>query len=214
VKKPIFHLKKKRLRSSMSRKSGFTLVEIMLVIVLLSLLATAVVPRITNVFRVSVQSSVRRFGALVKYAFDQAILTNRIHRIVLDMEKQEWSLEAAPPGAVAGLDFVERDADIKVDPNRVLKQPEFKKIKGSLVDRMPPGVQIYSVESGKKNRKKSEDSQSKVHYVFAYPGGFIDKTIVSLAETGKKNSQTFRITIQSLTGKVKVEVDNDGVPGP
>ncbi len=177
-------------------------------IVLLSLLATSVVPRVTNIFRVSVQSSVRRFGALVKYAFDQSVLTNRVHRIVLDIEKQEWSLEAAPVGAVAGLAIVERDADFKVDPNKILKQPEFQKVKGSLVDRMPSGVEILGVEKGK-DKQRSQKNDEKVYYIFAYPGGYIDSATVKLAEVGNKSSDlVFKISIQSLTGKVKVQSEN------
>jgi prepilin-type N-terminal cleavage/methylation domain-containing protein len=204
----------KKNKKPLNKKRGFSLVEILLVIVLLSLMATSVVPKITSVFRVSVQSSVRRFGALVKYAFDQSVLTQRIHRIVLDLENQRWYLEAAPRGATAGLEISERESDIKVDPNKILKQPAFEKVKGSLVDKMPPGVEIVSVDlSRKKTKKADQNEDSKVYYIFAYPSGYIESATVGLAESGKKGAeQTFRISIQSLTGKVKVNVEDGSSP--
>ena len=47
--------------------------------------------------------------------------------------------------------------------------------------------------------------------IYAYPSGFIDEATVTLSQIGKEKDQSYRITTKSLTGRVLVEVVNNGV---
>lgn len=188
-------------------KRGFTLIEVLLVLVLVGLLFASVIPRATNLFRVSVRSSVRRFGAIVRYAYDQSILTGRLHRIVLDMEAQNWAVEQANPGELP-IDKARRElnpylkdahrGEDEEDP----EEPSFKKVGQGLVGSIPKGVQIVeggSWRTGKELLKKGQFS------IYAYPNGFIDEATVVLAEAGKEDQQNFVIHVQPLTGRIKVD---------
>ena len=188
-----------------SSNQGFTLVEILLVIVLIALLATSVVPGVTNVFRVGVTSSVRRFAALVKYTYDQSILTGRIHRIVLNLDEQSWTVESAEVGALP-IDKAKEELNRDHD-GPPPEEPGFKKVGGTLVDKMPVGVQILKVESWRLGPKGASATKGEVS-LYAYPSGYIDEATVVLAEAGKENVQRFKVTTQALTGRVKVETEN------
>ncbi len=202
--------------------SGFTIIEILLVITLLGLLATSVVPRITNFFQIGLSSSVRRYGALVKYAFDQAVLTGRTHRIVLDLDSQEWTVEQAQGEGT----FVEgiratRDSDVKRSEELIKSTSSYKRLKNSLLDKMPRGVEIVSAESTRfkkiEYQPDSPDPSGKF-YLYAFPSGFIDEGTVVLSEIGRGEVNQFKIQTKSLTGRVKIEASakNRGEvkPGP
>jgi len=185
-------------------RSGFTLVEILMVIALLALLATSVLPRVGSVFRVNVQSSVRRYAAMVRYAYDQSVLTGRVHRIILDMDKQSWGVEVAEPGALP-LDRSKQGvlAEGIREDDRVTSEPSFKKVTGNLVDSFPSGVQIVQVESWRLGKGKVA-TKGEIG-IYAFPNGYIDESTVTLAESGKENGQRFTVTTQPLTGRIKVE---------
>ena len=181
---------------------GFTLIEILLVIVLLGLLATAVIPRVGSIFRASVASSVRRFSALVRFTYDQSVLTGRVHKIVLNLDEQKWKVEAAQAGALP------TDPErLKKDPD--LAQPAFQDIKSNVVsNNLPKGVRIVSVSSWRYGKKGDVVTKGEVA-IYAFPNGMMDEASVTLAEDGKEKLQRFRATIQPLTGRVTVETENE-----
>lgn len=190
-----------------TKKSGFTLIEILLVVTLIALLSSIVAPGITGVFRVGLQSSLRRYSAIVKYAYDQAVVTGSIHRIVIDMDEQAWSVEKANPG------------ELPIDPtrfgllpeslnddDRVTKEAAFSPVGQRYIETLPAGVKILEFASW----RLGDDTivqEGKVN-VYAYPSGFIDEATVVFVEDGEEDKQKFLVTIKSLTGRVDIETEN------
>jgi len=189
-----------------SLRKGFTTIEILLVIVLLGLIATTVIPNISGLFRVGVKSSVRRFAAIVKYSYDQSILTGRIHRIVLNLDEQSWKVEAAEPGQLP-LDSQRFGllADGMREQDRVTTEPAFKIAGENLFDKMPGGVRIIEVDSWRLG-KDSVARKGEVS-IYSYPSGYVDEVTVTLAEEGQEKVQQFLITTRSLTGRIKVKTE-------
>lgn len=187
-------------------KKGFTLLEILMVIALLGILATSVLPSFNRIFRVSVQSSVRRYSALVRFTYDQAILTGRLHRIVLNLDRQKWTVEVADPGALpvdkAAMGLLPEGISEK---EVVLEEPGFKKIKGNFVDQVPPGVKIVAVQGWRMGREPITKGEVAI---YAFPNGFMDEATVYLAESGKEGLQQFKVKNHPLTGRTLVEVEN------
>lgn len=196
----------------MKRKlqAGFTILEIMLVIVLVSLLASAVAPRIAGISRVGVQSSVRRYTGLIRYAYDNAVLTGRVHRIVLDLDNQTWRIEAAEPGLLPSEKIKEelKTNLTKEELEKAKADSPYKRVAKNLVDKIPNGVTLVQFESWRIGRDVAATKGEG--YIYAYPSGFIDQATVVLAQSGKEKVQNFRITTRSLTGRVDVEVETDG----
>ena len=190
-----------------SCKSGFTLVEILLVIVLIGLMMSSVVPNVGSVFRVGLKSSVRRYSSLVKFAYDSAILSGQVHRIVLDLDEQSWHVEAAKPGELP----IDKDRlgllpDSMREEDRVQEEPGFAKVGNKLIEKIPNGVKILEVSSWRIGEGVVVD-KGKVS-IYAYPSGFIDESTVVIVEQGKEALQQFLVTTKSLTGRVTVKTEN------
>jgi general secretion pathway protein H len=200
-------------RSARQRR-GLTLIEILLVLALLSLLITAVVPDINRVFRAGVQSSVRRYSALVRYTYDQAVLTGRVHRIVLDLDAQSWKVEVALPGELP----LEREKKERQSNSSGEKPKEgedesdpngsFQITGKNLVDKIPKGVEISEVQSWRLGEGSRIESTAKGQVsIYAFPSGFIDESTVVLSEVREGKRQRFLLTTVPLTGKVDVKTD-------
>lgn len=188
-------------------QKGFTLLEVLLVVALMAALASAVLPDTGSIMRVGVQSSVRRFAALVRFGYDQAILTGKVHRIILDLDDpQSWYIEAGDPGALP-IDVTRQGllSEGMRENDRVVVEPGFKKLEGTKLEKIPTGVRILDVESWRIGR--SPASKGKVS-IYMFPGGFVDNAKVTLAEAGKEDLQKFKIEVQGLTGRIKVETEN------
>lgn len=190
-----------------NRKSGFTLIEILLVVALVGLLASVMVPNISGVFRVGLKSSVRRYSAIVKYAYDNAILTGRIHRIVLNLDEQSWRVEAANPGQLpTDKDRMGLLPDSLREDDRIIEDPAFEVVGKRLVEKIPAGVKILEVSSWRIGEGNVVDSGE--FSIYAYPSGLIDESTVVIVEEGKEKLQQFLITTKSLTGRVSVKTEN------
>lgn len=194
-----------------TKNSGFSLIEIILVIVLIAVLAGALVPKVANISRAGTRSSVRRFASLVRYAYDQSVLTGLVHRIVVDFDKNQWSLENATPG-ILPIEKVKKEYAFNEDDEKTLLQEKeevesaFKKIDLNKGSQIPGGVKILEFVSWRTGAE-TIITQGQVS-IYAFPNGFIDEASIVLAEVGKENLQRYRLTIKSLTGKVDVEVIN------
>jgi len=182
-----------------------TLLEIMMVVALLGLIAASIAPKLKGVMRVSVQSSTRRFAALVRFSYDQAVLTGRVHRIVLNLDEQAWSVEATQPGALP-LDKarVGLMAESLREENRNSQEAEFKAIPSTTVGNIPRGVQITEFASWRTGGLDKPLTKGTVS-IYVFPNGLMDEAAVTLAEDGKDTFQSFKILTQPLTGRVKVE---------
>ena len=77
---------------------GFSLLELLIVLGLIGALAAALLPGIGFTFGSQMTLALRDFSAHIRAVFDSAILTGRVHRVVLDMASGEYWTEAAPLG--------------------------------------------------------------------------------------------------------------------
>jgi len=188
-------------RRKMNR-AAFTLLETLLVIALIGLITTTVIPNIQSVFRVSVQASVRRFSSLIRYTYDQAILTGKVHRIVLDLKQQKWSLEI---GGSSTLPADQLKSQITGSDEPKAPVAQFDKVNNKDTQRIPKGVVISRASSWRLGKDKYiEDGQLAI---YAFPSGLMDEATIVLKEA--TSTQSFKVTTRPLTGRVDVEVLNE-----
>ena len=80
----------------MRRTSGFTLVELMVVIVVLTVLTAMIVPEFSGTWQEArLRAGGRRLAAAIRLAASQAVTLNREHRLHVDPERREYWLEFA-----------------------------------------------------------------------------------------------------------------------
>jgi general secretion pathway protein H len=78
---------------------GFTLIEILLVIVLLSIAATIAAPRFRTAWdRVQHEQSIERLKQTLQYARNRAAIDDRIYRFVIDPYARAYHLEVGSSG--------------------------------------------------------------------------------------------------------------------
>jgi prepilin-type N-terminal cleavage/methylation domain-containing protein len=189
-----------------SRK-GFTLIEVMLVVLLISYITTSLMPDISSVFRVGVKSSVRRYTSLVRFAYDEAMLSGKVHRIVIDLDNQTWKIERAQDGmlpidkARAGVMLQGFRTEDRVNP-----EPSYQVVGAKVVEKIPSGTKILSVKTW---RSGEQGITKGTVAIYAFPSGFIDESSVELAEDGKEKLQKFIIKTAGLTGKTTIVVERD-----
>jgi general secretion pathway protein H len=70
----------------LNKESGFTLIELTIVVLLLGLFSALVVPRLPGVGEDGLKSSARRIAGTVKYFFNEAALTGRPHRLEYNLD--------------------------------------------------------------------------------------------------------------------------------
>ena len=82
-----------------SRSSGFTLIELSLVIFVVGLLLVVAVPRLGSLGRARHYTSAKRLATLARYLHAEAALRNRVYRLNYDLDqRRHWVtvLAAAP----------------------------------------------------------------------------------------------------------------------
>ena len=84
----------------MSRRVlGFTLIELMVVLGVVSVLAVMIVPRFEGTYRRSLlRATARELAAAVDLASSRAATTVRLHRLRVDPASGEWAIEDRMPG--------------------------------------------------------------------------------------------------------------------
>lgn len=195
----------------MLNKRGMTIIEIMLVIALLGLLLSAAIPRFNRITRENIRSGTRKYVALVRLCYDQAILTGRLHRISLNLrpEHQSWLLEIAKTDKLPEEEIKEdlgTASASSASSTSSSQKPDTgfddAKMSGSHVK--PNGIRMVYAESWRLGDKKRITDGELAIYCF--PNGFIDDSSIALQEDHGENNPLFILKTQSLTGRVKLEV--------
>ncbi|MEZ4816255.1 MAG: prepilin-type N-terminal cleavage/methylation domain-containing protein [Bdellovibrionota bacterium] len=200
----------------MKFKRGLTLIEILMVLALLGLLLSVGLPKIDRITRANVRTGVRRLGALVKYCYDQSVLTGKLHRISFDLadgktaSEQSWKLEMAV-GDTLPEEQIKEDLtgsssssseSSEGSPSAI--QPFVPAAEASK-HYLPRGIQIVQVKSWRLGPNVAL-TQGPIS-VYCFPNGFVDDATIYLQEQGKPKSAYFIVKTRSLTGRVDIEAE-------
>lgn len=71
---------------NLTEASGFTLVELSVIVALLGIFTVLLIPRLDRFGRGDLDASARRLRGTIKFLFNEAALTGREHRLVYDLE--------------------------------------------------------------------------------------------------------------------------------
>jgi len=73
-------------RAGTSTESGFTLIELTLVIALLGLLLGLVIPKLPAIGENRLEATARRIAGMVRYLYNEAALSGLEHRLAFDLD--------------------------------------------------------------------------------------------------------------------------------
>src|SRR5271167_416324 len=79
---------------------GFTLIEMMVVLAIIVLIALIAMPTVSSYFQLSLNSATRDIATHVKEAYNGAVVSGKVHRMVYDLKENQYWVEVGPTNAL------------------------------------------------------------------------------------------------------------------
>ena len=186
------------------RADGFSLIEMLVTVGLISLITLFALPSITSFFRVSIGSASRELAGTIKEAYNSAVVTGRVHRLAIDIGKGQYWVESGPPSLLLdNEESLEREKRRKKFSTEISKEEAPAspfKIEKSVTRKkvsLPMGVSFEDVLTQK---SKNPASEGVVHAHF-FPHGLTERTVIHLQDTSNHKNT---LVISPLVGKTDV----------
>jgi len=77
------------------RDAGFTLIELGLILLIMSVVLTLIIPRMMDTSHRQLESQARRLAVIFRNLHDEAILNGRVYRLVYDLNRHRYWVESA-----------------------------------------------------------------------------------------------------------------------
>lgn len=176
-------------------KSGFTIVELMVVIAIIGVLATIIVPGVAKLMRPRRERElfINRLNALTRYAWQHALIERKVHRISFDFgKKQIWVAMAT---------------DVIKDGT-----PEFARVKGAYINTtipIPPQIQIKNfIIEGYDEMGRSASLKTQESWFFVMPDGLTQTVTINFLDTKQLNAagkpRHFGLVLNPFNAQFKV----------
>jgi len=165
-------------------KSGYTLVELAVVILLIGIVTLAVMPRIAGLlYPGDLKKAAREVIGAILLARTEAVTEGKSYYLFIDLSNQYYWMLDFP-----GVDISESDSIKRTDV--VLDESVKKRV-------LPGGIKFLSVKVG------NSDLQSHgVQIIRCFPLGVTDPAIIHIG-TDQRNSCT--LVLDAFTGEVEVK---------
>jgi general secretion pathway protein H len=176
--------------------SGFTLIELILVLVIAGFIISLVAPAITSTTGLNLRTAAKRVAAGLRYARSQAVTTGSVYRIVFDLEQNAMTIERVVEEDPSGLQAVgnrwweEGEDEEEGEENSAGEQFDKK----SYV--LPRGITIESVVS---DGDEITEGEAQIEF---YPNGSCSGGDVFLMDSKER---VFRVALEFITGVVTIE---------
>jgi len=159
---------------------GFTLLEILAVMLIIAIVMSIAIPRFGDVFQTNVKGAMRKFTGMVKFCFHESVIKQTHLRLMIDPVKGEyWPTLLATSGSVG----------------------QFVSLTGSDViskkGKLPNGIRFIDVVTPHNIFKIDKDEA----FIAFYPTGFVERSVIHL---GDDAGRFYTLVTQPLTGDMEV----------
>jgi type II secretion system protein H len=176
--------------------AGFTLIELILVLVIAGLIISLVTPAITSTTGLNLRTAAKRVAAGLRYARSQAVTTGNVYQVVFNIEQNEMTIER----------IVEEDPyGLQMGGTRWWEAGEDEEEREATTDRqlhekknyrLPKGVTIASVLA---DGEEINEGEAVIDF---YPNGSCSGGDVFLMNSRER---VYRIALEFITGVVSIE---------
>lgn len=158
-----------------SLASGFTLLELTIVVFILTVISAFALPRFADLSGVELGATTRRLSQTIRYLYEEAALRGTVYGLVFDLENQ-----------VAKVVRIDSESGEFVEDDASLSRPLA----------MPEGVRMIAVILPSVGRL-----QEGVVPIYFYPEGFVDRAWIQLAD---RHERAFTLIVDPLRGRAEV----------
>ncbi len=193
---------------------GFTLLELVIVVLILAITATFVVPNITAIFGLGMKGACVQMGTMIRYTYNQSVIKNKVFRIVYDLENGTYWIEYGEP-IEEEKDKKDSDTTEKTTKKEENNEEDEKESRIAIranfspfedesntfgKESLPIGISfhgVYTEHSGKVVKEGKEFS-------LFFPNGFTEKTMVYLQD---RNEKIYTLNVNPVIGSVEIVED-------
>lgn len=164
-----------------NKKNGFTLVEVTIVMLIISIFMAIAVPRMSALGDIKLNKNALRVAHTIKYLYSQAAAHGKVVRLVFDLETGDYF------------------------PAIINAQGMFEPTTFSLFSskRLTDGVRVKSFITIFNGAFAGDTA-----FMHFMPEGFAEKTVIVLTDTG---GRTLSLVVEPLTGRVKIKKGEVGI---
>src|SRR5262245_43251673 len=167
------------IRARIDSAEGFTLIEIGLVLLIISVIVALVVPRFRDQSQAELMAQARRMAITFRFLQEQAVLNGRVYRLNFDLDQQRYFVTSDEEGVDLGGAFTTESGTLTKDVA------------------LPASMQIAAVDVPMISGKLYEG----VAFTHCYPDGSVDPTVVHL----DNGQQVYTLYVpDGLTGRAYV----------
>lgn len=161
------------------KQRGFTLLEMMVVIIIIGTVMAIAIPRMNDAFEVNLKSAIRRMGGAFQFSFNESVIKQTPLRLNFDFETGRYWLTALAVEGNTG-QFVPIETDLLGE------------------SQLPSGVYFEDVVTPHDMEKRTEGEDIFIGF---FPTGFVERAVIHLAS---EDGRQYTLLAHPLTGKVTV----------
>jgi prepilin-type N-terminal cleavage/methylation domain-containing protein len=180
-------------------KAGFTLIEIMAVVLILLLIAAVVIPRVSLIASQAALDEAKQLAAALDFTREKAVAVGRVHRLVLDLDHDQYWIEAQPPPVSTPPLLAWADLDeLPLEAPRTDARA-FAPLRGVPPSALDANVELASVEDD-----RGEASEGLAQIAFAPDGA----TLAARVWLRAGDAVHVRVDVAPLADPTRVTIDD------
>ena len=215
------------MRKAVNPSRGFSLIEIMIVLVMVGVAMGATVMSYRSVDRTSAKANASRLGASIRYTYDRAVTTGGYYRIVLDLTANKYWAEKSDerfylvrdkeeaPGKGKAPDEEARERRLKeeedahkqqltglaaqLQPPPAPRRARFQSFKDSAMPKVDlKGARLRDVNT----LRQAEPYKEGKAYLYFFPDGHTERAVIHIEDS---QGDVYTLQVHPLTGHVEVK---------
>jgi general secretion pathway protein H len=177
---------------TLSPEKGFTLIELILVLVIIGFLTSLVAPAITSLAGLKLKTATRKMAAGLRYARSQAVTTGSEYQVIFDIEKGEMIVESLQEEEKPySDDYEDGEEEEEVSAKRMKKRKTYT---------IPKEVRLARVVID------GEEITEDQAWIDFYPNGSCSGGEIFLMD---EKEREYRIALEFITGVVKITEEEE-----
>jgi len=168
------------LNTALRNGKGFTLLELLVVLVVIGTVMAVALPKFSDMFEVRLKSAMRYLIGTVKFCFHESIIKQVPIRLFFNIEEGTYYFAVLAQSAENTGEFVALPSNFAA-PRK-----------------LPDGVSFIDVVTSHDVEKRTEGDDIFIEF---YPNGFAEKAVIHL---GDEYGRQYTLMVKPLTGDVEI----------